>query len=69
MANGIRFTGIRCHGGNRHKDTAGCPLVAYNRINKDTIQGTAEKALTKKVKELEKTGPCFITVVNMPQAS
>ena len=34
---GIRFTGIRFHGGNTHEETAGCPLVANNRINSDKI--------------------------------
>ena len=69
IANGIRFTGIRCHGGNKHAHTAGCPLVAYNRIDDKTIQGTAEKELTAKIIELEKTGDCYITIINQPQAA
>lgn len=43
---GVRFTGVRFHGGNTHADSAGCPLVAHNRLNDFTIQGTAEKDLT-----------------------
>lgn len=43
---GVSFLGVRFHGGNTHSNTAGCPLVAYNRLNDTTIQGTAEKDLT-----------------------
>jgi len=28
------------HGGNTIEDTAGCPVVGYNRINDKTIQGS-----------------------------
>ena len=45
ISNGIEFKGVRMHGGNRSKDTHGCPLVAFNRLDNDTIQGTAEKKL------------------------
>lgn len=45
-AEGISFKGIRMHGGNTHANTAGCILVAYNRIDDDTIQGTAESDVT-----------------------
>ena len=68
-AAGISFKGIRMHGGNDHGDTDGCPLVAYNRIGNEKIQGTAEKELTKKIQELEKTGKCYITVINLPQSN
>lgn len=49
IAGGIRFTGIRVHGGNTHVDTAGCPLVAFNEDGPDRIQGTAERKLFAKV--------------------
>lgn len=49
VAGGIRFTGIRVHGGNTHVDTAGCPLVAFNELSDDMIQGTAERKLFAKV--------------------
>lgn len=42
---GIGFKGLRMHGGNTHVDTAGCPCVAFNKINDTTIQGTAENKL------------------------
>lgn len=47
---GMRFTGILVHGGNDVDDTAGCPLVAYNRTGERTIQGAAHKAIRDKVK-------------------
>lgn len=55
------FTGIRIHGGNRAKDTLGCPLVAYN-TDGHKIWGTAEKALTKMVKAAK--GKSYITIHN-----
>lgn len=45
VSHGIRFTGIRPHGGNTKADTHGCPLIAFNELNDDTIQGTAERHL------------------------
>jgi len=30
---GVRFTGIRVHGGNNTKHTAGCPLVGHNLVD------------------------------------
>ena len=61
IINGIRFVGCRLHGGNRAKDTHGCPLVAYNKIDNDTIQGTAEKDLTKALIALGGRGILIIT--------
>lgn len=50
---GVSFKGVRLHGGNTHKNTEGCILVAYNRLSDDLIQGTAEKDLTEKLKEYD----------------
>lgn len=47
---GVTFTGVRVHSGNNPVDSHGCPIVAYNTDNKK-VWGTAEKELTKKVKE------------------
>lgn len=49
ITGGIRFTGIRAHGGNTHVNTDGCPLVAFNELSDDIIQGTAERKLFVKV--------------------
>lgn len=49
IAGGIRFTGIRVHGGNTHVDTHGCPLVAFHEDGNDRIKGTAERKLFAKV--------------------
>lgn len=67
-AGGIGFKGVRFHGGNTHKDSEGCPLVAFNYINDHTIQGTAEKALTAKIKEYLKKGNVYVKITNLPQA-
>jgi len=48
---GISFKGVRIHGGNTHKNTDACVLVAYNKIDADTIQGSAERDLVKALKE------------------
>lgn len=49
---GIGFKGARLHGGNTHKDSAGCPLIAFNRLDDNKIQGTAEKSLTEALMRL-----------------
>ncbi len=67
-AKGITFKGIRAHGGNTHKNTEGCPLVAKNRLSDDTIQGTMESPLLIKVNEALKRGEDVQWLaVNLPQ--
>tara|TARA_R110000803_G_C11925527_1_gene314844 strand:+ start:381 stop:845 length:465 start_codon:yes stop_codon:yes gene_type:complete len=66
---GISFRGVRLHGGNTHKNTEGCPLVAHKRLNDDLIQGTAEKDLTKKIGDLIAVSEkdfIYLEIVNMP---
>lgn len=52
----VAFKGARFHGGNNHTNTEGCPLVAKNRVNKDTIQGTMEGPLTTRIREALERG-------------
>ena len=60
---GISFKGIRFHGGNTHRNTEGCILVAFNKIDKNTIQGTAERDLISK---LNKANTISVEVRNKP---
>ena len=55
----VRFTGVRFHGGNTAKDSHGCPLVAFN-TDRVKVWGTAEKALTKRIKDAG--GNCTLTI-------
>ena len=48
------FSGIRIHGGNTQKDTSGCIITAYNKINDKFIQGTAERDITSLIKQQNK---------------
>jgi hypothetical protein len=65
LLNGIRFDGVRMHGGNRPEDTEACVLTAYNR-NKSIIWGTAEKDLTKYVKSKVGYDEFDILIFNNP---
>ena len=55
-SHGVKFSGVRFHGGNTAKDTHGCPLVAFN-TDGVKVWGTAEKELTKRI-----TGVVDLTV-------
>jgi len=63
----VEFVQAQIHGGNKHEHTEGCPLVAYNRPSLNTIQGTAEKELTKIIKNYLDQGTVGLSIVNMPQ--
>lgn len=65
---GVIFDGVRMHGGNTHKDTEGCVLVAFNRINEETIQGTAEKELTKRIKGIYGLDEFIISINHLIEA-
>lgn len=50
---GISFKGIRFHGGNTHRNTEGCILIAYNKLDENTIQGTSESDLIRKLRDYD----------------
>ena len=56
------FDGIRMHGGNTAADTEGCVITAYNRIDDNTIQGTAEAAITEILSS--HPGPHYIEIID-----
>jgi len=47
---GVRFTGIRMHGGNNIEHTAGCVMVAKDSNKKGRISGSLERDLFTLVK-------------------
>ena len=49
--NGISFIYALIHGGNTHKNTDGCVLVAYNKINDYTIYKTASAEVTELIRQ------------------
>lgn len=71
ISNGVKFIGVRCHGGTDIKDTDGCTLCAYNRVDadndgiKDELYGRASDDLTILIKKLEAKGfECKLFVFN-----
>jgi len=59
------FTKTYVHGGNTEKDSAGCPLIAYNLDTEKTkIFGSAEKNFTEWALPLIKIQRCFMLIEN-----
>ena len=51
------FSGVRIHGGNTHRDTSGCILVAHVRNNRTlSIYGSAETKVTAIVRRALRLG-------------
>jgi len=48
----LSWVGCLAHGGQTHKDTAGCVIVAENIIDMDTIQGSLKDKLRARVEEM-----------------
>lgn len=55
------FRGVRLHGGNTHKNTHGCPLLAKNK-GKGMIWGSLEKELTRRLKACK--SEIWIEIIN-----
>jgi hypothetical protein len=47
----LKWVGCLAHGGQTHKDTEGCVLVAKNKISNDQIQGSLKDELRKVVEQ------------------
>jgi hypothetical protein len=66
----LKWTTCLTHGGQTHKDTAGCVIVAANIIDMDTIQGSLKAELRKVVEEKIADGYTIkARFVNLPQLS
>jgi len=53
---GVRFTGIRPHGGNKIEHTAGCPLIAEHSDKKGKVWGSLEAMLFNLVEQAINNG-------------
>lgn len=62
------FEGVRIHGGNTSKDTEGCILVAYNKVNDQVIQGQAADDLVTLFKSAGSTQSWIEIVDTYPYA-
>lgn len=49
IKNGVKFEGIRVHGGNDVDDSEGCPLVAKKFDGKSIVWGSLSRKITEQV--------------------
>ena len=61
---GIKFTGIRPHGGNNVDDTSGCPLCAYSSDNRGKIWARASDDLLDLVRSAKDSAESVIWLIN-----
>jgi hypothetical protein len=52
----LSWVGCLAHGGQTHKDTAGCVIVAENILDLDTVQGSLKDKLRLRIEEMIKKG-------------
>ncbi|MCR8922651.1 DUF5675 family protein [Dasania sp. GY-MA-18] len=64
VRDGVRFTGVRPHGGNDVDDTAGCPLCAYHSNHQGKVWGRASDDLFKLVKRALDKGEEVLWVIS-----
>ncbi|HEY9818427.1 MAG TPA: DUF5675 family protein [Candidatus Obscuribacterales bacterium] len=60
---GVKYTGIRCHGGNDTDHTAGCPLVAEHSDKNGRVWGSMEGDLTRLVKSQVDKGKKVLFII------
>jgi len=66
----VSFKGARFHGGNTHKHTESCPLVAKNKVSNDLIQGSMAKEVKEKIESIlkkKKVHFLWMRIINDPQ--
>mgnify|MGYP000607092556 CR=1 FL=1 len=61
--NGVRFTGIRIHGGNTVEHTSGCPLVARHTDGQKSVWDNIEPELTAQISAALDAGEEVLWVV------
>lgn len=64
----LKWEGCLFHGGNTHVDTAGCILIAKNRIDNDHIQGSLKTELRNFVeKKMNEGYEVKLRIINLTQ--
>jgi Family of unknown function (DUF5675) len=60
---GVKFDGIRVHGGNDVHDTAGCPIVAYNTDHGGRVWGSASDEINAEIDAAINSGEWVLWVI------